>query len=538
MSKQLTLVRTFTWRVFIIIVLCLLPPSMSLIIDGTIATKKDWNFVARFCFKQSTENTFGSINFRFEYPKKYCCSNPVRAILYYDTQWKDVYPQETKSCTDKVAVTIPDNNQVLKLEPSSTCKYETINGNEMVVCTGNRKFISSRARWWYVVFSQCGASHGLTVKYRMEMTNGDTFWKKHFSADEQLILEPNIGFLVIMVQMFVMSLILASVLVSRQLYHYTYKLFMLSLIFENFSLMFDVIYYVKYGQSGFPSRGYKVVHQGCHSLADMIMVLLLILLAKGWTVTRGRISSQGQVKLAVFFTLYTVAYIALYIYEAEAFDPGKVLYLYESPAGIGLCILRFVAWMWFCYGTFFTLKHYPGKASFYYPFWFFYTVWFLCGPIFVIIATYVLAPWVRAKVMNGIDRSVYFVSYAFFMFLTRPTAANKNFPYHVRTSQIGVINDDSPDNFAAHQYAPSENPFEANGKPFSDIAAMFSANNGNQVTFSTSGSTANGIDQEQNRQELLNGTAASTPSSSNSTPPDYANQPNFNLFQASVVAKP
>ena len=32
---------------------------------------------------------------------------------------------------------------------------------------------------------------------------------------------------------------------------------------------------------------------------------------------RGRISSSGQVKLAVFFTLYTITYIALYIYEAE-----------------------------------------------------------------------------------------------------------------------------------------------------------------------------------------------------------------------------
>ena len=32
---------------------------------------------------------------------------------------------------------------------------------------------------------------------------------------------------------------------------------------------------------------------------------------------RGRISSSGQVKLGVFVTLYSIAYIALYIYESE-----------------------------------------------------------------------------------------------------------------------------------------------------------------------------------------------------------------------------
>ena len=55
------------------------------------------------------------------------------------------------------------------------------------------------------------------------------------------------------------------------------------------------------------------------------------------------------------------------------------------------------------------------------------------------------------------------------------------FTFHI---QIGIINDDSADNFAAHQYAPTESPFDANGKPFSDITAMFSANNGNQVSIS------------------------------------------------------
>lgn len=45
------------------------------------------------------------------------------------------------------------------------------------------------------------------------------------------------------------------------------------------------------------------------------------------------------------------------------FDPGEVLYLYESPAGYGLMVLRVFAWCMFVYSTIFTLKHYPEKVS-------------------------------------------------------------------------------------------------------------------------------------------------------------------------------
>lgn len=47
----------------------------------------------------------------------------------------------------------------------------------------------------------------------------------------------------------------------------------------------------------------------------------------------------------------------------QVFDPGEVLYLYESPAGYGLIILRIAAWCMFIYSTVFTLKHYPEKVS-------------------------------------------------------------------------------------------------------------------------------------------------------------------------------
>lgn len=60
----------------------------------------------------------------------------------------------------------------------------------------------------------------------------------------------------------------------------------------------------------------------------------------------------------------------------QVFDPGEVLYLYESPAGYGLMILRIAAWWIFEYSTLFTLKHYPEKSNFYTPFNLMGTLWY------------------------------------------------------------------------------------------------------------------------------------------------------------------
>lgn len=48
----------------------------------------------------------------------------------------------------------------------------------------------------------------------------------------------------------------------------------------------------------------------------LLLVLVLIFMAKGLTITRGRISMGGSVKISIFMTLYTIIYAALFIWEA------------------------------------------------------------------------------------------------------------------------------------------------------------------------------------------------------------------------------
>ena len=47
-----------------------------------------------------------------------------------------------------------------------------------------------------------------------------------------------------------------------------------------------------------------------------MFVVLLILMAKGYTITRGRIRKIGAVKIVVFSIIYCVVTIAMFIWEA------------------------------------------------------------------------------------------------------------------------------------------------------------------------------------------------------------------------------
>ncbi|KAL4657663.1 hormone-sensitive lipase-like [Arapaima gigas] len=386
-------------------------------VRGTVNTKEDWVFLTRFCFLTD----LGRLEFRFRYPKSRCCQN---ILLYFDdnSQWPAVYKRPDKDCYQKEAVLRPENNQVINL----TTHY-TWSG-----CVVRRVFNGPLP-------SGLHQGDGLQLEYEMKLTNGQSFWTQHFSADEFGILETDITFLVIFAVIFTLSCYFAYTLKGRQLLHTTYKMFMTAAGVEVLSLLFFCIYWGLYARDGVGNGSLKILGKLLFSVSFLVFLLMLILLGKGFTVTRARISHSGSVKLSIYMTVYTITYVVLFIYEAEFFDPGWVLYAYDSPAGYGLMGLQLLAYVWFCYAVMVSLKHYPEKQPFYIPFFTAYTLWFFAVPVTALIANFGIPRWAREKIVNGIQLGIHLYAHIVFLAITRPSAANKNFPYHVRTSQIGIL---------------------------------------------------------------------------------------------------
>ncbi|KAL3271263.1 hypothetical protein HHI36_021754 [Cryptolaemus montrouzieri] len=315
----------------------------------------------------------------------------------------------------------------------------------------------------YEIFNHTATMKGIHVKYKILMTNGPPgdYWHEHLSADEFYILPILTAFSIGYTILLLGIIVCAIELKSRQLLHTTYRIFFFSVVLQLFGIMIQTIAYLKYAMTGLDTIKVKRTGSIFMGASETSFLLLLLLLAKGYTITRGRLPVACSIKLTIFMCTYVVTYIAIFIYESVVFDPGEVLYLFESPAGYALIILRIIAWCMFVYSTVFTLKHYPEKGNFYYPFNICGTLWFVAGPAFILSGNTYIDKWVRESIVCGVLLLVAFGGHLSFLILTMPSVANKNFPYHVRTTQIGVMEvnnhngSSAIESFVHHPYEPT-----------------------------------------------------------------------------------
>ncbi|CAL8118713.1 unnamed protein product [Orchesella dallaii] len=490
------------------------------IVKGRLVTHEKWRFLDRFCFLSLA----GMFQYEIEYDSQH---GYVSLLLYPDLQWGNAYNNpKAKTCHQKLnALSFADHQRIILMPPhplirdslDSGCEpvrqrrrfklnrgssrqqvtitttsepffnesitrpatfvptteepeeeEETITSTKLV-CTAKRNFRSARERWWFITVASCNNTRGLDVKYKFRMSNGfkGDYWYEHFSADEFYILPILTGFCFVYLFLLFSAILFAVELKCRQLLHVTYKLFMVSLALQNAGIVALCIAYGNYASNGIGLPYVKFLGRVLEGLSEFIFMLLLLLLAKGYTVTRGRLRVASAIKLTLFNCVYLVIYALLFLFEQYTFDPGLVLYIYESPAGYGILVLRILGWFMFVYAIFFTLKHYPEKSSFYLPFFGIYSLWFLSGPVVILISNHAIDKWVREKVAISIQHFCMFVGHLIFLMLTRPSAANKSFPYHVRTTQVGANSNDNFDNdqmdhFDAHCYAPTY--VDANGR--------------------------------------------------------------------------
>ncbi|XP_033104911.1 transmembrane protein 145-like [Anneissia japonica] len=341
-------------------------------------------------------------------------------------------------------------------------------------CHGTRDFDVIDERWWYIAIAHCGGDGITNFKYNINMTNGKTAFDNHFSADERYILQTDIVFLGIYLMICGCLLKFRNLMIEQRMLNVTYRLFSYSCYLQTISLLFQTIAYGMFAYDGTGVERLRKLGEMISSTSTLLFVLLLILVAKGYTVTRARLRSVTSIKIGVFTCCYFFIYFGLYALQEVLYDPRDVVNKYDSFAGLGIVIMHVIGLFWMYYACFFTIKHNHSKAMFYILFIIIFTTWFLATPITIWMSTGFIAKWQRAKIVNGMELFTIFNGHMVFLLLTRPAANNRYFPFHLKTNTVGVIND--VDNY------DEENP----SPPPSDFSSLFSATKAKYLTESES----------------------------------------------------
>lgn len=170
---------------------------------------------------------------------------------------------------------------------------------------------------------------------------------------------------------------------ARRLLHISYKIFMASLLCQLVGILFEIYNYMNLGLRGITAENVSLMGQLLEACSDILYTVLMLLLALGFTVTKSILTPRQTRWLICFVCLHSFCQISLYIYQSDVFDPGLVLYIYESPPGYMLIALKLIAWIIFSLRCLKTIKKMSTKLHFYGSLFSLGSAWFLCHPLTV-----------------------------------------------------------------------------------------------------------------------------------------------------------
>lgn len=342
-------------------------------------------------------------------------------------------------------------------QASNTSIHNNINCtkyNNYQHCEGRINFNPIIHRWWFLVLSFCDDIRPLDVKYKFTITDGSS-WERQISAEESgMVVMTNIN-LIIFTMTVIVGIVYGCQLAKSRFLHIPYKLFLVGLAYEFFALVFDIAYYFDYLEAGLQLTAVQILGSLLQASSEIHFVILLILLAEGFTITRGRLPKWTTIKLACFTALYGIIYVIYYVIETKSQESAGLLRnSLDGGAEVGLIGLRMVAWAWLLYAIIQTIRKYPEKQDFYCCLSVFFTIWLLTKPLVTVFARFLVQDWQVAKVTKMVNLANCTMGYVVFLHLTRPTSADRYFPFHVRTNQIDVVTtSDSADFPHTEQYS-------------------------------------------------------------------------------------
>jgi len=201
------------------------------------------------------------------------------------------------------------------------------------------------------------------IEYDFHLTNGEG-WTREFSADEDAL--PAASIILLSLQTLVL---LAAYRVRKRLeaggkLHLTTRILTEAVAFDWVALLLRTCYYLSYQAKGNAPQVLDTLSRVCRGVADVEIVILLVLLGKGWTLVRHKLRVASRCKLAGFAATYALASFACLAWSQRISNDVEVHFAYAGSTGLFLAVLRIFACGWFLKAISDTIKHFPAKRAF------------------------------------------------------------------------------------------------------------------------------------------------------------------------------
>lgn len=463
----------------------LLHAANGLKIMGAVDSMKNIEFLAKFAFR--VEDTYtakrietsysaddvaeelskGFIKYSIQFPQYF---RPKLVLLTSYNEWAGIRTLSCSELFDKADKIIPLSEQVTYTY-SARDDVAAVNIPNLSVSSNNGNPSERRADWssasgtiffpqvdqetyrWGILYtancdntttySECTIGNScqgpVVLNINMSLQNGNGP-EQELSVDQSGMLGTIILLGFLQITNIVGAIHTKKGLVVIKKYHLTARLLMWSVFFQTISVLCAILFWGNYMDHGYPASAWNTLYHYAQSLAVACMVILLIMIGKGWTIVRKTLSHQGCLKLVGFSTFYVLAIIfaETYAYGYHQYDRMSQ-YFYESPPGALVLVLRCgVAPAWLYYAVYTTQKNFKTKRRFYKSFLGVFMAWLLMPAFFVLVAQ--AMPPVSLPVYTYIWESllVYFAQWGLLM-MYNPSANKVNASYPFHQNHLGEI---------------------------------------------------------------------------------------------------
>ncbi|KAL0245887.1 hypothetical protein GEMRC1_007104 [Eukaryota sp. GEM-RC1] len=312
-------------------------------------------------------------------------ADPFEVLVFYDDNWSSVYSSNKLSCPDKKRRSLISRSVTTSLTFDKPISYI-------------RKL--DRPTFAYVVFVNCQQGAHIEATYELNFTNPGGWWSQYIGANLH-----GLG------QWSLMLAIVSLVLVLLHAYAVFFKwgtsylhplIIILTVAIVSFSasLWFFFFFFARLASSGTFVFSLHFIADVFMLVFDLSVMLLLILVAKGWAVSTTVLS--GKNKLFVLLLTFGGIEIFLLLLESFAVDPAVHTFAYDNVFGYLSVCLRIVAMFYFLVNLAETRssESFADKRKLYDRGGLLFVFWFIIAPVIILVGA-MMPAYEQEKLVDG-----------------------------------------------------------------------------------------------------------------------------------------